>query len=96
MDFSAFPAAAYFESWQGTSQSIEWDQSYSMQASKVISFKLFTSLDNLYVNANLYFVVPDEIALDDGDQVPEAEIAVAAYGVLDVLVPPVVDGLKRE
>jgi hypothetical protein len=96
LNFDEYPAASYFEAWHGTSQEFEWEQSYSMESSKVISFSLFTSLDNLYVNANLIFVVPDEIAQDAGTQVPKAEIAAAAYEILDVLVPPVVDGLERE
>ncbi|MDA1362443.1 hypothetical protein O1R50_22655 [Glycomyces luteolus] len=96
LDFNKVPEAAYFEEWKGTSHRFKWEDTYFMEDSKVFSFTLFTSLDNLYVNANLYFVVPKEFASNSSGSIPEQELAEASYEILDVIVPPVVDGLERE
>jgi hypothetical protein len=94
LDFTEFPMASYFQDWRDSSQRMEIDD--YMENNTVILFTLFTSMDNLYLEAHLGFVVPDEIALYGDDQILKAELATAAYEILDVIVPPVVDGLERE
>lgn len=96
VNFEENPIASYFKEWSKVSQKIAVDHNVPMEDSKEIRFELFANWDNLYLAVGMTFVVPDEIALDDGDYVPEAEVASAAYEILDVLVPPVVDGLERE
>lgn len=90
------PNATYFREWSDVSQKIAADYSVAAQDGTGIAFDLFARQDNLYLAGSMTFLVPEYIALDAGTQVPEAEIAAAAYEILDVLVPPVVDGLERE
>lgn len=96
LDFGTYPMASYFEGWQGSSQRMEVSDHYSIPDHTVIRFELFTRLDNLYLNVGATVVIPDELALDDGDYIPEAAVATAVYGTLDQIVPSVVDGLERE
>jgi hypothetical protein len=90
------PNATSFLEWSDVSQKIAADYSVTVQGGIGATFDLFARQDNLYLAVSMTFIVPDEVALEAGTQVPEAEIAAAAYEILDVLMPSVVDGLERE
>lgn len=95
VDFAETGDADYFREWDQAMVSYEHDPTptgYELEASDYVLFQFFASKENLYVYAEMSFVVVDA----DRDMEPDIDTEAVAYQIIEAIAAPVVAELDRQ